>query len=237
MLGIVQAAAADPLAEAVNNPARSDADRVRDQRSKPAEMMAFMGAAPGMTVLDLFSGGGYYSELLAYVVGEDGQVYAHTNKAYEGWVGTQYDARFADDRVPNIVRHHAETDDLGLKDDSFNLAIMVMSYHDVYYTDTGWPGIDAKDFLSQIYDAIKPGGTLVVIDHVADAGTGSASAQDLHRIDPDFARQDFERIGFSFEGASEVLRKSADDHNLSSFDPSIRGNTDKFAFRFSKPQD
>jgi len=234
--GIVQATQTDPLAEAVNNPARSDADRQRDERSKPGQMMAFMGASPGMIVLDVFSGGGYYSELLSYVVGEDGQVYAHTNNAYQGWIGTQYDARFADNRLPNVVTHLAETKDLKLEDDSFDLALMIMSYHDVYYTDSDWPAIDAKDFLSQIYDAIKPGGTLVVIDHAANAGTGHAVTQDFHRIDPEFARQDFERIGFVFVEASEALRNPEDDHGVSSFDPSIRGNTDKFAFRFSKPE-
>ena len=113
----------------------------------------------------------------------------------------------------------------------------IMSYHDVYYTADDWPPIDAEDFLSQIYDAIKPGGTLVVIDHAAKAGTGHTTTQDFHRIDPEFARQDFERIGFVFVEASDVLRNPEDDHGVSSFDPSIRGKTDKFAFRFSKPKD
>jgi len=237
LLGAAQAIAADPLGESVNNPARSDADRQRDERSKPAQMMAFMGVTPGMAVLDVFSGGGYYSELLSHVVGEDGQVHAHTNKAYQSFVGTQYDVRFADDRLPNVVQHLAEADDLNVDGDSFDLAIMVMSYHDVYYTDTNWPAIDAENFLSQIYDAIKPGGTLVVIDHVAKSGTRDTAAQDFHRIDPEFARQDFEGAGFEFVEASRALHNPEDDHSVSSFDPAIRGNTDKFAFRFSKPAD
>lgn len=237
LLGATQAMEANSWTEAVNNPTRSEADRQRDERSKPDQVMAFMSVTSGMTVLDVFSGGGYYSELLSYVVGEDGRVYAHTNDAYQGWIGTQYDARFADDRLPNVVRHHAEADDLRLEKGSFDLAIMVMSYHDVYYTADGWGPIDADNFLSQIYDAIKPGGTLVVIDHAAKAGTRNSAAQDFHRIDPEFARQNFEHIGFVFAKASDVLRNPEDDHSVSSFDPSIRGKTDKFAFRFTKPED
>lgn len=222
--------------QAVAHPDRSEADRQRDARSQPAEMMAFMGVEPGMTVLDVFSGGGYYSELLSYVVGDGGKVYAHTNAAYQGWVGDQYNTRFADNRLSNVVTHVAEVDDLALDDDSLDLALMVMSYHDVYYTTDGWPPIDSGDFIGQIYQALKPGGTLVVIDHVAEAGTGSTSVQDLHRIDPEYARKDFEIAGFVFVKSSDALQNPADVHSLSSFDPQVRGKTDKFAFRFVKPE-
>ena len=67
-LGSAAAFAEDPIAKSLADPRRSDADRARDARSKPAEVLGFFGVKPGARVLDLFSGGGYYSEILARAV-------------------------------------------------------------------------------------------------------------------------------------------------------------------------
>ena len=62
----------------VASPDRSDADRRNDARRKPVEMLAFIGARPGMTVLDVSAGGGYTSELLARAVAPSGRVFAQS---------------------------------------------------------------------------------------------------------------------------------------------------------------
>ena len=58
---------------ALANPARSDKDRERDLRDKPADILALAGIRPGMTVADVFGAGGYWSEILAGVVGPEGR--------------------------------------------------------------------------------------------------------------------------------------------------------------------
>ena len=224
----------DAIKNALANPARSDMDRERDGSSKPAVVLDFFGVKPGMKVLDLFSGGGYYSEILAYAVGPEGQVTSHTNKSYEGFIGDEAKVRFRDNRLPNVRRVTSEVDALGLEKASFDMILMVLTYHDIYYTADYWPKVDRDNFFSQIRESLKPGGTLAVIEHSAIAGTGSGAAQELHRIDAEFARQDIESAGFVFEGASEVLRNPEDARTLGVFDENIRRKTDRFVYRFKK---
>src|SRR5262252_5172640 len=72
----VFAADPSPIEKSIASPDRTKDDRERDARDKPAEVMAFAGVKPGMTVADIFSAGGYWTELLSGVVGPTGKVYA-----------------------------------------------------------------------------------------------------------------------------------------------------------------
>jgi hypothetical protein len=71
------AGAESPVDSAVRHPDRSEADIARDKGRKPADVLAFFEVRQGMRVIEIGSGGGYYSELLSRVVGDDGFVYAH----------------------------------------------------------------------------------------------------------------------------------------------------------------
>lgn len=228
-------ALANTYKDAVNNPARSDADRERDKTSKPEAVLEFFGVKPGMKVLDLFSGGGYYSELLSYTVGPAGQVIAHTNDAYESSSIGETAVRFKDGRLPNVSRLSSEIDKLGLEQASLDMIFMVLTYHDIYYVADNWPKVDRELFFKQIRDSLKPGGVLAIVDHSAKTGTGNSAVQTLHRIDQEFARQDIESAGFVFDGASEVLRNPDDKRILGVFDDAIRRKTDRFVYRFIKP--
>ena len=221
--------------DAVNNPARSLADRERDKDSNPNAVLNFIELKPGMKVLDLFAGGGYYSEMLSYAVGPDGQVISHTNATYEGMTGEEAAARFKDDRLPNVRRVISEISNLGLEEASLDVVLMVLVYHDIYFSADYWPKVDRDNFFRQIRGSLKPGGVLVVIDHSAIADTGMSAAQSLHRIDEVFAKQDIESAGFIFDSASEVLRNPDDTRTLSVFDEAIRRKTDRFIYRFIKP--
>lgn len=220
--------------DAVNNPARSLADRERDKTSKPNGVLNFIGLKPGMKVLDLFAGGGYYTEMLSYAVSPDGQVISHTNAAYEGMTGEEAANRFKDNRLPNVRRAISEINNLGLEETSLDVVLMVLVYHDIYFTADYWPAVNRDNFFRQIRSSLKPGGVLVVIDHSAIADTGMSAAQNLHRIDEVFAKQDIESAGFVFDGASDVLRNPDDTRTLSVFDEAISKKTDRFIYRFIK---
>jgi predicted methyltransferase len=96
--------------------------------------------------------------------------------------------------------------------------------------------IDQTSLDKQVFAALKPGGVFVVVDHVAEAGSGIRDTDTLHRIDPELVKKQALAAGFVFEGESNVLRNPADTHKLKVFDKSIRGHTDQFAYKFRKPE-
>jgi predicted methyltransferase len=233
----VTTGSADPIQAALDNPARTEADRLVDQRRKPGQVLSFLGIKPGMTVLDMFSGSGYYTELLSYVVGDTGKVYAHNNTPYLNWLKEPIKARYQPGKMANVVRFTAENNELNLPADTFDAALMILSYHDVYHVDpeNGWNKIDGPLMLAQLFQAMKPGAVLGVVDHVAAAGSPPETGETLHRIDPQLARREIEAAGFVYEASSEVLANPDDDHSLHTFSDEMRGKTDRFVFRFRRP--
>jgi len=222
---------------AVANESRTDADRERDANRKPGEVLAFFGIEPGMDVLDMFSGGGYYTELVSRVVGPEGSVHAHSNSAYAQFVGDEATNRYADDRLSNVEFMMAENNELDLAADSFDAILMILAYHDIYYVapNDGWPKIDGPKLISEFYEGLRPGGVLGVVDHFAAAGSPRETGNTLHRIDPDIVISELEAAGFVLEAKSDILRNMDDDHSQSMAAPEIRGRTDRFVLRFRKP--
>jgi predicted methyltransferase len=241
------ASAADPApgadlealaARAVAHEGRSEADRADDAGRKPAAVVAFLGIEPGMTVLDLLAGGGYYSEILAHVVGDEGVVLAQNNSLYIGFVGEAFAERLADDRLPNVERIDSEVLELELEPASIDAAVFVLGYHDIYFRpeDGGWEELTPELVLAKLFAALKPGGVLGIVDHAALPGADLAdTANALHRIDEDVARAQIEAAGFVLEATSDVLRSAEDERTISVFDDSIRRRTDRFVHRYRKP--
>jgi len=225
----------DAVAAAVANPQRPAQDITRDESRKPAEVLSFFDIKPGMTVLDLFSGGGYYTEMLNWVVGKNGKVIAHTNEAYIPFSGEIYQQRYLDGRLAQTSTIIVEANDLELEENSLDAAILVLTWHDFQFDDTenGWLDIDENLLLEKLCRAMKPGAVLGLIDHVANSGGDTAEvAQKLHRIDPQVVRDGFADSCFTLEAEAEFLHNSEDDHTLAVFDPSIRGKSDRFVFRY-----
>lgn len=225
-------------AAAVANTSRPESDRARDAGRQPAKVLEFFGIEPGMTILDLFSGGGYYAEIIAHVVGENGRVVAHSNEAYLGFVGDEFTARHADNRLPNVEVLMAENNELELEAGQFDAIMMVLSYHDLYHValDRGWPKIDVSKLLAELHQGLKPGGILCIVDHFADAGAPRETGDTLHRIDRAIVIAELEAAGFGLDGESDLLRNMDDDHSKIVFDPELRGKTDRFILRFKKPE-
>jgi predicted methyltransferase len=222
---------------AVASDARPDSDRDRDAGRKPAAVLEFMGIEPGMTVLDVFTGSGYYAEIIAGVVGAQGKVIAHSNQAYLGFVGDAFNERFDSGRLTNIKVLMAENNELSLEANSLDAVMLVLSFHDLYHSDpeNGWQRIDGPAFLAELKKGLKPGGIVAIIDHYAEAGAPVETGDTIHRIDPAIVVADMEAAGFALDGQSDMLRNPDDDLGKIVFAPELRGKTDRFVMRFKNP--
>jgi predicted methyltransferase len=239
------AVAADPpkadaaaLDAALASRDRPEADRDQDAGRHAREVLEFLGVRPGMRVIDVFSASGYNTELLSRAVGVKGQVIAYNNPPYAKFAAKGIAERYAGNRLGNVRQVTAEVDDLQVPAGSLDAALFVMSYHDAYWRpkDGGFDRTRPDVLLRKLHEALKPGGVVVVQDHVANAGGEPGEVADkLHRIDPARVRHDFEQAGFVFDGESGVLERADDDHTKLVFDEAIRGKTDQFVYRFRKP--
>ena len=225
------------LADALANPARSESDRERDERDQPGAVLKLAGFRPGMKVADIFGGGGYYSEIIASIVGPRGHVRLINNPPYDGYAKKGLATRLADNRLPNVSYEVLPPEAMNLGKGTLDGALIVMSYHDLYVVDPAdnWSAIDAGQFIDQVVAGLKTGGVLLIVDHQARAGTGKDDAQKQHRIEESFAIADFKAHGLDFVGSIPVLRNDADDHSLNVFDKAIRGKTDRFVHLYRKP--
>lgn len=229
---------------AMAKPGRLAADIERDQNSKPQFVIPLLMLEPGDRVVDIFGSGGYYSELLASVLGEQGEALLHNNLGFEAWGINGLRDRF-DKRDPGrITRYTGSGINLDLTDNSLDAALIVMAFHDLYvipksydgekYVRTGNPA-NVSYFLDQVYRALKPGGRFVVVDHAAVPDAENEAAGDLHRIVEIFARQEIEARGFVLVATTDALRSTMDDRSRIVFDEDIQGRTDQFVLAFEKP--
>ncbi len=222
-----------PVTAALADSGRPQADKDRDAARHPGEILALMGVKPGDKVADFIMGGGYWTRILAKTVGDTGHVYAYQPAEF-----IQYRAAYATDQDTAVAGYANVTpsrESLGMLTfpEPLDAIITVQNYHDLHLKFA--PPGSAKFIAGELFAALKPGGVLLVVDHVANADPDFAVPDKLHRIDPAAARAEIESVGFKFEGESPVLRNPDDPHTAIVFDPSIRGKTDQFVYKFRKP--
>lgn len=233
-----QSAAPDLYDVAVQNPARSAEDLKRDEAEHPAEVLRLAGIKPGMRVADVLAAGGYYSELLSYVVGPSGHVLLLNNEAYDHWSNGGWEKRLDGNRLSNVEHRTVDLEHLNLPEHSLDALILIKVYHDLYWVNNDpkdvWPKMDAGKVLDQLTRVLKPGGILLIEDHSAKPGTGSADAGTLHRIDEAYTVRDFQKRGFKLLAKSDILRRPDDKRELVSYTPPGLGKTDRFLLVFRK---
>lgn len=232
------APAADRYHTAVAHPGRTAADLKRDALDHPAEILRLAGIKPGMQVADVLAGDGYYSELLGYLVGPKGKVLMINNAAFDHWSEPDLPARLASGRLPNVEHQTLDLDHMNLKPESLDAVLLIKVYHDLYWvadaSEPIWPKIDPRGVLDQLVRALKPGGVLLVVDHSAKAGRGSADASALHRIEEAYAIQDFEIRGLKLIATSNILRRADDARDQITYKGPMLGKTDRFVVVFRK---
>ena len=213
----------------VASPDRSEADRQTDQRRNPELLLAFTGVRPGMRVLDMGAGGGYSTELLARAVGSGGTVYAQDSQAVSPRAKERFDERAKTPAMRNVVRVLRDYDDpvpSGVRD--LDLITFFFAYH-----DTAFMSVDRAKMNRRLFEALKPGGVLVIADHSAQAGAGVSVAKSLHRIEEATLRREIEAAGFRFLAEADFLRHPEDPRDSIVFRPKVP--VDEFVLKFVRP--
>jgi predicted methyltransferase len=222
------------LETALRDPQRPAADMARDAARKPGETLLFAGLKPGMKVADLIPGGGYFTRIFSKAVGPRGVVYAYVPDELSKLAKREpaVNAIAADPAYAN-VRVTLDTLPAFATPERLDLVFTAQNYHDMHADFMG--PVDVAQVNRQVFQALKPGGVYLIIDHSAKAGTGLGSVNSFHRIDPAVVRREVEAAGFIFEGQASFLKDPKDPMTVSVFDKSIRGETDQFVFKFRKP--
>jgi predicted methyltransferase len=226
----------DSITAAISDSRRPAEQVQRDATRKPALTVAFAGVKAGDRIADVMSGNGYFTRILSGVVGPGGHVYAFipseqiAHCSPTEFAGTR--AIASDSSYRNVTLLTGSLASFGMPE-KLDLVWMSQSYHDLHDSFLGPANVAQLN--KAIFDALKPGGVFLVIDHVAEAGSGLRDTETLHRIDPIRMKSEIEAAGFVLESQSDVLRNPDDDHTHAVFDPTIRGRTDQIMFRFRKP--
>ena len=226
---------------AINDIARPATDRATDEARKPGELLAFAQIDRGDFVGDYIMGGGYLTRLLAMAVGPNGKVYAFQPDEFIAMRPEYADeqdaavAPYADDRGNplNVFALRGPIAAPGFPQ-KLDTIVTAMNLHDLFLEQI--PEGSAQTAIAALYDALKPGGTLVVVDHHATDGAGVEAANLLHRMDGGLARKALTEAGFVIEEESDLYANPDDPRDTVVFDDSIRGRTDQFAWRLRKPE-
>jgi predicted methyltransferase len=206
-------------------------------KSKLSELIQFARIDVGSTVIDVYPGDGEWTRLFSDVVGPEGRVYSFVPGEVADFKNDPVGRMQALAKEPGRKNVEAVSADLVAMSQATQPADVVwlhLFYHDLHTALIQKRGATAADFNRAVHERLKPGGYYVIVDHAAEAGSGTGDAQSLHRIDPAFVRKEVEAAGFVLDAESTLLKNKDDPHAIKVFDPSIKGETDRFAYRFVK---
>lgn len=240
------AAAAPALAQkptqaitaAVADPGRPAEDTKRDAGRKPADIVAFAGIKPGMTVSELVPGGGYYTRILAKVLGPKGKMFLITPAEMKDRArpGNPTPAQASDALAKEVGNATVvwQPGDSPLAPEKVDVVWSTDNYHD--YRNPLFGGVDMAKFDKAVFDSLKPGGVFIIEDYETAPGAAATQTNTLHRIESATVKQEVEAAGFKLEGVSDVLKNPDDDHTLRIFDPKVQGHADQYVLKFRKPK-
>ena len=205
------------------DPIRTDRDRGMDASRRPVELLQFAQVRPGMQVLDVATGAGYTSQLLALAVAPSGKLWAQTPKTNAALT----DRMAAHPQSNFVVVNRPFDDPVPPEAPPLDLVTLILNYHDISYLP-----VDRDAMNRKIFAALKPGGHYVIVDHSALAGTGISAGKTVHRIDEAFLVAEVKRAGFSLEAEGAFMRNPLDTREGSS--NNATPPSDRFVLRFVK---
>jgi predicted methyltransferase len=210
-------------------PDRTDADKKNDERREPVKLLAFTGVRPGWKVLDMAAGGGYSTELMARGAAPNGVVYAQNPPGLPARAQDAFTARMQHAAMKNVVADNQPFDNpVPANVSNLDLVTFFFGYHDTTYLP-----IDRAKMDRALFNALKPGGILVIADYAAAPGAGTSVGKKFHRIEESALKSEVEAAGFKYVADGDFLRNPNDTHDFVIFNPKIP--IDIFVVKFQKP--
>ena len=207
-------------------------------QSRQSELIRFARVDVGATVIDIYPGDGDWTRLFSDAVGPQGRVFSFVPAEVAHFKNDPLGRMQALAKEPgreNVTAVSAALVAMPEATQPADVLWMHLFYHDLHTALIQDKGATAAEFNRAVYGRLKPGGCYVIVDHAAAAGSGTSDTQSLHRIDPASVRKEVEAAGFVLDAASNMLASKDEQHSIKVFDPSIKGQTDRFAYRFVKP--
>lgn len=207
-------------------------------QSRLSELIRFARVGPGSTVIDVYPGDGNWTRLFSDTVGPEGRVYSFVPAEVADFKNDPVGRMRTLAKEPGRANVEAVSADLmampGVTQPA-DVLWLHLFYHDLHTALMQKKGATAAAFNRAVHERLKPGGRYVIVDHAAAVGAGTSAAQSLHRIDPASVRAEVKAAGFVLDAESTLLANKDDPHTIEVFDASIKGRTDRFAYRFVKP--
>ena len=170
--GFPDASAQDSLSlrRALADPSRGVTDFARDDIRRPVEILEFLGIRSGMTVMDVYAAGGYYTFILSKALGPEGAVLAQNTERslrfkedrQEITQGEALKSKILEGNLTNVTQLIGNVTALDLSEDSLDAALLMLSLHDSYNNSPE----RALELLRSLYSYLAPGGILGISDHV-----------------------------------------------------------------------
>ena len=207
-------------------------------KAKQSELIRFAKVDAGATVIDVYPGDGDWTRLFSEVVGPQGRVFSFVPSEVAHFKNDPVGKMQSLEKEPG--RENVQVVSAGVMDlpevvQDADVLWMHLFYHDLHTPLIQAKGATAAAFNRAAFQRLKPGGAYVIVDHAAEEGTGTSDTPSLHRIDPVSVRKEVEAAGFRLEAETDLLANGDDPHSAKVFDDSIKGRTDRFAYRFLKP--
>lgn len=223
------------LEKALQSAVRTAADSDRDANRKPVETLKFFGLKDAMKVVELIPGGGWYTQLLAPVLAENGTLYTALGtgriekallkqKGFEKVVVTAKDATMG--RKPGARLYHLDVESLGVS--NVDIVFTFRNYHN--FDAAGRAAMNRASFA-----ALKPGGVYALVDH-SRRHMQADNAENRRRMDPVLAILEIQAAGFIFEDYAKLHYRPDDELRYEVGRRTVTGNTDRWTLKFRKPR-
>lgn len=253
---VVAAAEADlhadtSIAAAVGAPTRTESNRARDSWRHPRETLGFFGVGPDDTLVEIWPGGGWYTEILAPLVRERGTYYAAGNGRVLGGaraLQAKDSAAYGAIRYAAFPAGVAEATGPKVPDGTADVVLTFRNVHNWIMPAEPF----GDEAFRQMFAMLKPGGTLGVVEHRLPESADPALEKSSGYIKVSTVRRLAEAAGFRLVASSEINANPADtkDHpnGVWSLPPSLRGKevgrerflaigeSDRMTLRFVKPR-